>query len=770
MTARRYQAAHWGVYEVEADPGANAPKLFNLTSDPDPNPIGLDQFDPSVTALRITRPAIRKSWLEGGPGTGGERRGAEPFVEVDWDTALDFVANEIIRIRAEHGNEALFVGSYGWASAGRFHHAQSHLRRLYHQIGGRVFSVDSYSVAAGAVIMSHVVGPAGALTSWDVLAQHCELFVAFGGLPLKNTQTAYNGAGRHKARGGIRAMREAGTRIVNIGPVGDNLGEDGAAEWIAIRPNTDTAMMLAMAFVILHDPRFDRSFLDSHTVGFDRFAPYLTGEADGTPKTPAWAQGITDVPAETIERLAREMLGKRTTINSALALQRAAHGEQPYWMVVVLAAMVGQIGLPGGGYGLGYGAGNSAGSPNLGLPGPAVNMGPNPVTTFIPVSRISDMLLHPGESFTYNGGVHTYPDVRLVHWAGGSPFHHHQDLNRLRRAWARPETVVVNEQYWTPTARHADIVLPATTSLERDDIGQAPQEGFYVAMRKVVEPHGEARHDYAIFSGLAKRLGVAESFTEGLDEGQWLRRLYEENRAKAASGGVELPAFDAFWEQGLVDLAEHDRPVVMHAKFRADPVVHPLKTPSGRIEIFCEKIAGFGLADCPGHPVWLEPFEWLGHVDAARYPLHLLSDQPSRKLHSQLDHTPYSRAGKVNGREPVNLNRADAAARGIAEGDVVELYNDRGRCLAGAVLNDLIMPGVARLSTGAWFDPDLAGDGLEKHGNPNTLTLDRGASSLSQGCIAQTCLVEVRKYQGEPPRMTAFDPPVFSRMEKGVWR
>jgi biotin/methionine sulfoxide reductase len=764
MSGKRYSAAHWGIYEIERDPGADAPRLSPLGLDPDPNPIGLDQLDPSVTALRVARPAVRESWLKGGPGTATDKRGREPFVEVDWDTALDLCVGEITRVRQQHGNEALFGGSYGWASAGRFHHAQSHLRRFYHMIGGRTFSVDSYSLGAGAVVMPHVAGGTGGSThtSWDVLAEHCQLFVSFGGVPLKNSQSTFSGAGRHRVRGGLRRLREAGARIVNIGPVGDNLGDGDAHQWIPIRPNTDAAMMLALAWVVLHDPRFDRGFLDSHTVGFDRFRPYLTGEADGVAKTPAWASAITGVPAETIARLGREMLGARTMVNAAFSLQRAAHGEQPFWMLVTLAAMLGQIGLPGGGYGLGYGASNAIGSAHTGVAGPAVDMGPNPVKAFIPVARIADMLLDPGGRFTYNGEDHRYPDIRLIHWAGGNPFHHHQDLNRLRRAWAKPETIIVNEQYWTANARHADIVLPATIALEREDLAQAPQEGFYVAMQKVVEPHADARDDFAIFAGLAERLQIGEAFTEGLGPRQWLERLYEENRRAVARKGVELPPFERFWAEGLVDLEAHEKPVIMHAAFRQDPVANPLKTPSGKIEIYSERIASFGLADCPGHPVWMEPFEWLGHAKASQYPLHLISDQPARKLHSQLDPTPYSRTGKVGGREPVVLNPIDAAARGIADGDIVELFNDRGRCLAGAVLSDQIMAGVARVSTGSWFDPDPGGDGPEKHGNPNTLTLDRAASSLSQGCSAHTCLVEIRRYPGDPPPVTAFDPPVFA--------
>lgn len=741
----RYSAAHWGVYEVAADLAGAVPRLIPLRADPDPNPIGLDQLDDSVTRLRIARPAIRKGWLEGRTREG---RGEEPFVELPWDEALDIAAAEIARVRRDHGNDAIFGGSYGWSSAGRFHHAQSQLHRFYNMLGGYVRSVDSYSLGAGRVLMPHIATSMddsnASHTSWDVLAAHCTLFVSFGG------------AGRHRVRGGLRKVREAGARIINIGPVGDNLGDDDAGEWIAIRPNTDTAMLLALAFVVLHDPLFDRRFLDSHTVGFDIFRAYLTGETDGIAKTPDWAQAITGVPAARIATLGHDLLRHRTMLNCAWALQRAAHGEQPFWALVTLAAMVGQIGLPGGGYGLGYGAMNVMGSAHPRLPGPVFPQGRNGVSAFIPCARVTDMLLHPGERFTYNGGVHSYPDIRLVHWAGGNPFHHHQDLNRLRQGWARPDTIIVQEQHWTPVARQADIILPATISLERDDIGFATREGLFVAMRQAVTPHGEARDDHAIFAALARRLGVEPAFTERLDTQGWLRRIYDESVEKIAATGINLPDFDHFWEDGLIDLSAHDAPHIMHADFRRDPVGHPLPTPSGKIEIFSKRIAGFALPDCPGHPVWLEPYEWLGHDKAATYPLHLLSDQPERRLHSQLDASPYSRAGKVAGREPVYLNRADATARGIADGDLVELFNDRGRCLAGAILSDAIMPGVARLATGAWFDP---GPNLERHGNPNVLTLDRGASGLSQGCVAQTCLIEARRFTGEPPRLTIFDPP-----------
>lgn len=752
-----YSAAHWGIYEVEPRPGSD-PLLRPLADDPDPTRIGLDQLDPSVKALRIARPAVRKGWLEGRSRQG---RGSDPFVEVDWDTALDLAAGEIEGVRAAHGNQAIFGGSYGWASAGRFHHAQSQLHRFYNQIGGYVSSRDSYSLGAGRVLMPHIAADMdtsnGNHTSWSVLAEHCELFIAFGGVPLKNTQVSSSGAGRHRARAGLAALEAAGVRLVNISPMRDNF-PGNSVEWVPIRPNTDAAVMLAMAYEVAHSPRFDRSFLDSHTVGFDRFLSYLNGAADGVAKTPKWAQAISTVPAARIRELAAACLAHRTMISGSWALQRASHGEQPFWALVSLAAMVGQIGLPGGGYGIGYGAMNVMGSAHVRIPGPVFPQGKNPLPDFIPCARLADMLLHPGEAFRYNGGQYHYPDIRLVHWAGGNPYHHHQDLNRLRRAWERPETIIVQEQYWTPTARAADIVLPATIALERNDIGFATREGFYIAMKQAIAPQGEARDDHAIFAGLAARLGVEQGFTEGLDEAGWLRRIYEANRAQVAAFGIVLPPFDDFWRDGLIDLAPHDAPHIMHADFRGNPAAHPLPTPSGRIEIHSETIAGFGLEDCPGHPVWIEPFEWLGGEGAARHPFHLISDQPDRRLHGQLDPSPHSRAGKVQGREPLHIHPGDAAALGIADGDLVEVYNDRGRSLVGALFNPALMRGVLRLATGSWADPD--GD-LDRHGNPNALTPDIGASALSQGCAAHSCLVAVRRWEGATPEVRAFAPPTF---------
>jgi biotin/methionine sulfoxide reductase len=760
-----YTATHWGVYRPRVA-GGRLVGMDGAEWDADPSPIGQSMVDGITAPCRVRRPAIREGFLRA-RGASRERRGQEAFVEVPWDEALDLVADELRRVIDRFGNSAIFGGSYGWASAGRFHHAQGQLRRFLNTLGGFTFHTDTYSLGAGRVLLPHILGPMDDFqvghTAWTNLERHCRLFVAFGGLPIKNTQVTSGGAQDHVARGALARMAAAGVAFVNVSPVRHDLDAVPGAEWLALRPGTDTALMLGLAHVLLDEGLCDEGFLSRYTTGFAGLREHILGHDDATPKTPRWAAEITGLEAGVITTLARRMAGTRSMLNVAWALQRAMGGEQPFWMGVSLAAMLGQIGLPGGGFGLGYGCMNMIGGGNRTFSGPRLPQGKNPVESFIPVARIADMLLHPGERFDYNGSTHAYPDIRLVYWAGGNAFHHHQDLNRLVRAWKSPETIVVHEQFWTAQAKFADIVLPATTALERDDIGSAAGERFLIAMRGAVAPVAEARDDHTIFAGLAARLGTEAAFTEGRDTRQWLAHLYEASRPRAEAAGIELPSFPAFWEAGRLEFPAAAQETVMLEAFRADPDAARLSTPSGKIEIGAGRIAGFGYADCPGHPVWRAPAEYLGAPEAQRYPLHLLSNQPRTRLHGQYDHGRVSRAAKVAGREPLTMNPADAAARGIAAGDVIRVFNARGAFLAGAVLSDGIRPGVVQIATGAWYDPAEPGvaGSLDKHGNPNVVTPDVGASSLSQGCSAQSTLVEIARFEGVPPAVTAFDPPAF---------
>ncbi|MCB1394428.1 MAG: molybdopterin-dependent oxidoreductase [Rhodobacter sp.] len=746
-TRSRLTNSHWGAYWVDVAEG-RVTGLRDFGPDPDPSPIGHGIVGTLDGPLRIGRPAVRRSWLEHGPGSRGDLRGAEDFIEVSWDTANRLVADELARVIRDRGNSAIYAGSYGWASAGRFHHAQSQLKRFLNTIGGFTSARNTYSFAAAEVLVPHVLGNFWEFletsTSWESIASDCDLFVAFGGVPLKNGQMSSGGLGAHVQRAGLMAAAQAGVRFVNISPLREDIDAGARPEWLAPRPSTDAALMLGLAHTLLIEGLYDQAFLDRYTVGFDWFAAYLRGAGDGVTKTADWAAAITELPAETIRALARRMAASRTMISVAWALTRQDHGEQPYWAAIALAAMLGQIGQPGCGIGFGYSATNAVGQNKQRIDYASLPMGRNPVRDFIPVARIADMLENPGGAFDYDGKRLTYPDIRLVWWAGGNPFHHHQDLNRLRRAWAHPETIIVNEWSWNSAARHADIVLPATTTLERRDLALNPKDPFITVMDPAVPPHAEARDDHEIFRGIAARMGVEEAFTEGRSADDWLRWIYDVSRQRAARIGVDLPVWDDLQRDGWHKVPVPEAPMILFKDFREDPVANPLPTPSGRIEIGSATIAGFGYDDCPGHPAWFEPLEWLGNA-TPEAPLHMLSNQPRTKLHSQLDHGAVSRSDRIEGREPVLMHPEDAAARGLIAGQIVRISNARGACLAGVRISDGIRPGVIQISTGAWWDPE---DGLCRHGNPNALTPDKGTSKLAQGPIAHTCLVQVAAWDG----------------------
>ncbi|NKB59123.1 MAG: molybdopterin guanine dinucleotide-containing S/N-oxide reductase [Alphaproteobacteria bacterium] len=761
-------SSHWGAFSAEVRDG----RVVGVTpfeADPNPSPILQAMPEALYHDCRVAEPMIRKSWLENGPGSNREARGGEPFVAVPWDRALDLVSDELARIKQEHGNAAIFGGSYGWASAGRFHHAKTQLQRFLNCHGGFTAQVHSYSIAAGLAILPHILGDLQSLrsvSSWRDIAENSGMLVSFGGVGTKNAQVEPGGSGEHSTDKWLRQLRTAGVKVVNVTPLRDDTPDYLDAQWIAPRPNTDVALMLGLAHTLVAENRHEPDFLARYCAGFERFKQYLTGESDGQPKDAAWAAAITTIDADTIRELARAMASNRTMITTSYSLQRGDHGEQTWWMTAVLAAILGQVGLPGGGFGFGYGSMQGQGNPIDPITAPNLSAGANPTGSFIPVARIADMLLDPGGHYDFNGRKRTYPDTRMIYWCGGNPFHHHQDINRLVQAFRQPETIIVHEPWWTATARHADIVLPATTTLERNDIGSSSRDRFILAMEQAVEPVGEARNDFDIFSSLAQRLGFHDAYTEGRDESEWLRHLYEVARQQTAQNRIELPDFESFWADGYVERPESEQPHVVFADFRAEPNANPLQTPSGKIEIFSETIDGFGYDDCPGHPVWLEPVEWLGATAAKRFPLHLMSNQPATRLHAQMDCASVSRDAKIKGREPIALNPEDAAARGIEDGDIVRVFNDRGETLAGVILSEAVRPGVVRLATGAWYDPTEPGrvGTLDKHGNPNVLTIDRGTSKLGQGPISHSTLVEVERFERDLPDITAFTGPVASKV------
>lgn len=759
-------AAHWGAFKAEVD-GDRIVAVEPFAEDADPSLL-IQSIPSAVHAKsRIREPMVRKGYLSGERNTGC-LRGTEPFVPVSWDQALDLVSNEMRRVRDEHGNQAIFGGSYGWASAGRINHARTLLHRFLNGFGGYVGQATNYSWGAAAILLPHIVGSdkpvAGPLTDWSSIVKNTDVMVMFGGFNLNNARVTSGGAGSHEYTDWLKQATTAGVEFISISPMQCEATDFLDARWISIRPNTDTALILAIAHEIEVGELVDRRFIDRYTSGYERFRDYILGKTDGQPKSAEWAASITEVDVETIKNLAQRITRGRTMLSATWSLQRADAGEQPYWAIAALAAMIGQVGLPGGGFGFGYGSINGMGTPRCLLPTPTIEEGVNPIDFSIPVARVADLLLRPGDEIEFNGKAITFPKIELVYWAGGNPFHHHQDINKLIKAWSQPATIIVHEPWWTATARRADIVLPATTPFERMDLASGPRDRFIIAMPQILTPLEDSRNDYDIFATLADRLGFRQAFTEGRDIRGWVEHAYNVCRSKAAALEVTLPSFSEFWSQGYVNIPRPLEDFVLFADFRADPERCPLNTPSGKIEIYSEVIAGFGYGECPGHPCWIEPKEWLGSRQTTRYPLHLLSSQPATRLHSQLDDGLVSRLSKIKGREPLWINPIDARRRGIANGTVVRVYNIRGSCLAGAVVTEAIRPGVLNLATGAWYDPDGSdvNRAMDKHGNPNVLTRDEGTSRLGQGPSAHSCLVEVECWNEPLPEITVYEQPAMT--------
>jgi len=759
-------SSHWGTYRVETDNGI-VKALHGFEEDGDVSPIGSGIVDVLDAPSRIKAPMVRKSWLESGPGSNNHLRGADPFVEVSWQKAEQLVVEELSRVKAQFGNQSIFGGSYGWSSAGRFHHAQSQLHRFLKCIGGYTRSVGTYSFAAAEVIVPHVLGDFWTMllesTSWRSVIDDGQLVVAFGGMPLKNGQINAGGIGRHVQREHMLEARDAGIQMVNIGPIRADIEDSLNAQWLAIRPGTDTALLIAIAKTLVDEELSNKPFIEQYTVGMDEFQSYLSGIDDGVEKNADWASAICAIPAEKIRELARRMAANRTMISVSWSLTRQHHGEHTYWAAITVAAMLGQIGLPGGGITFGYSATNGIGGHNTKVPGASLPQGKNEVSDFIPVARISDMLLHPGDAFEFNGASYNYPDIHVVYWAGGNPFHHHQDLNKMLKAWQKPGTIIVHDWCWNSMAKHADIIMPCTTSLERNDLAISPRDPYVIDMQQAIQPIGSSRNDYDIFSGIAREMGIEQSFTEGRDEQQWIKSIYLATVERAKAKGINLPSYSDFKKVGWFKPEAPVASVIMLKAFRDDPVANPLSTVSGKIEIYSSTVASFNYDDCPGHPTWMEPIEWLGG-DISQYPLHLISNQPKTKLHSQLDHGSHCRAAKIKQREPIMLHPDDAKLRGLNNGDVVRVFNQRGACLGGVIIDDQVMQGVVQMSTGAWYDPLQPGvhGSLCKHGNPNLLTPDIGTSQLAQGPISHTCMVQIEGFKGELPELTAFDAPKIS--------
>ena len=789
-------ATHWGMLNVtvkdgiivKSEPYQKVSGIYNslqyYTAD-------------SVYKTRIKYPMVRKSYLQNPNSPKPELRGRDEWVRVEYEDAIKLVARELKKTRKEHGDESIYAGSQGWKSSGNFHSSTILLHRFMNLTGGAIVTMGNYSTGAVSFTMPHVVGSIEVYeqqTSWPVVLENSKVVVIWGANPILTLKIAWTTTDELGFKY-FEELKSKDIEVVVIDPIrSETVKYYDKCKHIAPRPNTDVAMMLGMAHHLYISGKYDKDFIETYTYGFEKFLPYLLGKSDGVAKTPEWASKICQVKPEVIRELADKFMDNRTMFISGWSMQRAHHGEQPHWMLITLASMIGQIGLPGGGFGLSYHYANG-GVPtckggvitgisrgNIGNfdengkftgthKSPAVQAWIEKTKKYnFPAPRIADVMLHPGKVIDHNGKKITYPDIQFFYWAGGNPMTHHQDLNTLTKAMQKPRTVVVNEIYWTPTAKMADIVFPITTSFERNDIVMSGEYSnmHIVPMKQVVEKFAEAKDDYQVFSDLCKAYadGLYEVYTQnGKTEMDWIKEFYDAAYAQVKAVpdlSTDMKPFDEFWAENkpviFASTPESDT-YVRYGKFREDPILNVLGTPSGLIEIYSDVVAGFGYDDCWGHPAWFEPVEWLGMKDKPAE-FHMISSHPEDRLHSQLNYTSLRDRYAINNREPIWINKNVAKRKGIKDGDLVRVFNKRGEIIAGAILTDDFGEDIVKINEGAWYDPDEKG--CCKNGCPNVLTIDIPTSKLANGNISHTALVNIEKFKGNAPELTAFKDPKFA--------
>ncbi|MEM1587279.1 MAG: molybdopterin-dependent oxidoreductase [Candidatus Bathyarchaeia archaeon] len=761
-----------------------------------------------------------------------ESRGKSGYERISWEEALTIVAGEIERIKRRYGASAITATTSSHHEWGNISYRHSAFYRFFNLLGFTSVDHNPDSWEGwhwGAMHMWGFYWRLGTPEQYDLLEdalKHCEMIVFWSSDPDSTRAIGYQG---YESAPWRQWLRDLGVKMVFIDPYYNHTAVLFADKWIAPRPGTDTALALAIAYIWITEDRYDKEYVETHVYGFEEFKKYVLGEEDKTPKTPQWAEELTDVPAREIRALAREWASKRTMLSAGGfggwgGACRAAYGHEWARMMVALAAMQG-LGRPGVNiwsttqgapfnasfYFPGYAEGGICGDPDktaaayelLGrgmVKKPTLCRLPSLPRLKLPEailsppvewkSRASESTENQFRSLTYP--VKGFSEVRMLYRYGGSYIGTMTETNRWAQMYRSPklefvvnQTMFINE---TET-RFADIILPACTNFERWDIGEwASCSGYIphsscgnnhriiVLQMKCIEPLGESKSDYQIFAELAKRLGFYDEFTErGMTELDWVRRMFnisdlpkyiswEEFKRKGyfvvplPKPYRSTPALRWFYEGRPRDTPDWGPTT------RDTPINRVgLATPTGKIEFVSQTLMRFDPNDeeRPPLPRFIPP--WEGHLSelAKKYPLQLVTPHPRFSYHTHYDgkgtwvnEIPEHRILKEDGNYywVIRINPVDAEARGIKDGDIVRVYNDRGSVLCVARVTHRVRPGVVHgwESCGVYDPIGEPGDprSIDRGGCLNLLTPSRFISKNACGMAPNSCLVEVEKWSG----------------------
>jgi len=666
------------------------------------------------------------------------QRGKGRFRRISWDEAIDTVAKELKRIRDTYGPEAIFECTYSGSFYVMLHSTLwGATYRLLNRLGGRT-AFGTLTSNTGASWASHFTYgvPFGEDSNSLSDLIHSKLIILWGFNPAENrfnTGTVY----------WLKQARDRNVKFICVDPCFTDTAKLLGAKWMPIRPSTDTAMLLAMAYTLIVEERYEQDYVHRHVFGFDRYKNYVLGVTDGVPKTPQWASKITGVTPDVITQFAREYASsKPAALIQGWAPGRTANGEQYHRSAIALQAMTGNIGVRGG-------SGSCAGVQCKGGPGMMS------LKELLSEQRLTEKsrLTFGGKGVEIKSGKWAdaviegksggYPsDIKMIYVVGHNILNQRQNVKKAIEAFKKVEFVVCHEQFLTPTARYADVLLPANTNFERNDISLPFTKGYYaIFANKVIESLWHSKSDLDITKKLARRLGLTDFDSKTEDE--LLRELFDHSVL------AKHDSFEGFKKRGLLRLKE--QPLIAFEDQIADPVKNPFPTPSGKIEIYSlgldntnfnvQKLSSVipEYKQIPRIPTFIECEELPISKRAQKFPLQLTTPHCKYRVHSQLWNIPKLRKFY---RHEVWMNTADAANRSIEDGDSVKMYNDRGAIIVCAKVTDRIIPGVVRCYEGAWYDPD--DEGVDRGGCVNVL-IDDMLTSPAGASNFNSCLVQIEK-------------------------
>ncbi|MCC6800923.1 MAG: molybdopterin-dependent oxidoreductase [Anaerolineae bacterium] len=672
------------------------------------------------------------------------KRGEGKFERISWEEALDTIATEIKRIKETYGNEAihmLYATGVNWNGCD----GDAPISRTLALYGGFTSYYGNYSAACYIAALPHITS-LNTNSADDLLNSKLAVLI---GVNACVTRTGGDGIGYHY----LEAKRQ-GTRFISIDPIYTETAAVLDAEWIPIYPGTDVALIAAMAYVMVKEDLYDKEFMAKYVVGFDEdtlpegapknssYIAYLMGDEDGVEKTPEWAAEITGIPSQRIISLAREIAQvKPCALIQSYGVQRRAYGEQPIRALPVLAAMSGNFGIAGGGAGTWHGAGTSLSMGSFPVP-------ENPVKALISVYMWPDMIergaeMTSGSRDKVKGVDKLSTNLKMIWNHGGNCItNQHSDVNgtiKMLEDESKCEFIVTAEVMMTPSCAVSDILLPSTSGFESDNINVGRGFGrsnWTMYSHAVIEPMYEARTDLWVAEQIAERLGILDAFQDGhTTREDWLREIV----AVAQEKQEDFPSFEEFREKGVYKIKGKGGFIAGKA-FVEDPEANPLKTESGKIQVYSPALAAWNEPEeIPALPKYIP--EWEGVSDPLRekYPLLMIGTHAMQRSHSTFNGVAILEEAHQH---VMLISPVDAEARGIKNGDMVKVFNDRGVIEIKARVTPRIRPGVINVYQGHWHKPDAKG--VDKGGCVNTLTKYH-PTPLAKGNPQHTNLAQVEK-------------------------